>query len=239
MRVKEYLKNDRGKASYSWLQSWYTFSFADYYVPNKKGFGKLRVLNDDVIKGGGGFETHPHKNMEIISIPLHGSLTHKDSEGHVHTIKKGDVQIMSAGTGIYHSEFNSSKIDEVNLLQIWVRPKNLNITPRYEQKSFDNLRVGRWQNIVCPLGQKEDGVKINQDAYFYIGEFDKDFQTSFKVRMIDHGIFLKVLEGMVKVEDHVLTSKDAIAMDQFEKQEVINIEMIETSFLLVIEVPMD
>ena len=159
--------NTRGYADHGWLKTNHTFSFASYYHENRMNFGMLRVLNDDIVEGGMGFGKHPHNNMEIVSIPLSGALEHKDSMGHIEVIKEGEVQIMSSGTGVLHSEYNHSKTDEVNFLQIWVLPKERNIKPRYEQKNINNADAkNKFLTIVSPDEKDDNAVWINQDAYF-------------------------------------------------------------------------
>jgi redox-sensitive bicupin YhaK (pirin superfamily) len=167
-----YKAEERGHANHGWLDSYHSFSFAGYYDPNKMNFGSLRVLNDDTIAPGTGFDTHPHDNMEIISIPLEGKLAHKDSMGNGSVIEEGDIQIMSAGTGILHSEFNGSDTEIGKFLQIWIFPKERNIKPRYDQISIRDLRIeNKLYQIVSP-DVNEQGVQIMQDAWFHMGEFD-------------------------------------------------------------------
>jgi redox-sensitive bicupin YhaK (pirin superfamily) len=170
----------RGEANHGWLKSWHTFSFADYYNPSRMNFGALRVLNDDFIAPGMGFGTHPHKDMEIITIPLSGALQHKDSMGNTEIIRKGEVQIMSAGPGVRHSEFNASTNEEVTLLQIWVFPDKEGITPRYEQKDFSLVnKKNKLLPIVSP-DRREGSVLINQNAYFYLGEIEVEALVTYK-----------------------------------------------------------
>ena len=173
MKTVIHKAESRGTADHGWLKSWHSFSFADYYDPDRIHFGALRVLNDDIIHGGKGFGTHAHQNMEIITIPLEGALRHRDSMGHEKVIQKGEVQIMSAGTGVQHSEFNDSPTVAVNLLQIWILPKEMNIKPRYDQKVFSlSDRANKFQTVVSPSGQ-EGSVAINQDAYFSLVDLKK------------------------------------------------------------------
>lgn len=201
MKTVLHRADSRGHADHGWLDSHHTFSFANYYHPERIHFGVLRVLNDDLVAGGGGFPTHPHDNMEIVSIPLRGDLAHKDSMGNVQVIRQGDVQIMSAGTGVRHSEFNHSDSDAVNFLQIWILPKQRNITPRYAQQSFSaEARRNRFQTVVSP-DKQDDGqaVWINQDAWFSLGSFEAGFETSYKLKSPDHGLYVFVLEGELEV----------------------------------------
>jgi hypothetical protein len=189
----------RGHANHGWLDTNHTFSFAHYYDPTRTHFGKLRVLNDDFVDGGMGFGTHPHDNMEIISIPLAGDLEHKDSMGNVAVIRQNDVQIMSAGTGIYHSEYNKNKDAKVNFLQIWVFPKHRDIAPRYDQITFKpEDRVNKLQQIVSP-SKTDDGVWINQDAWFHLGNLKKGFITDYTIKQKCNGVYAFVIEGEVTI----------------------------------------
>ena len=203
----------RGHANHGWLDTSHTFSFAHYYDPARVNFGVLRVLNDDVVDGGKGFGTHPHDNMEIISIPLKGDLEHKDSMGNTTVIRQNDVQIMSAGTGVYHSEYNKNPDQKVNFLQIWVFPKIRNIQPRYDQRTFrPEDRVNKLQNIVSPDNGQEEGVKINQDAWFHLGKFKKGFQTTYDVRRSSNGVYVFILEGEITVNDRKLARRDGLGI---------------------------
>lgn len=225
--------DSRGKADFGWLKSRHTFSFGRYYNPERVSFGALRVLNDDIVEPGAGFGTHPHDNMEIVSIPLSGDLAHKDSTGNTEVIRTGDVQIMSAGSGLTHSEFNHSKTDQVNFLQIWVLPKKMNISPRYEQKTFDpSGRQNQWQTVVSPDGE---GLWINQDAYFHLADLEKDRALSYEVRKGGNGLYLFVIEGEVDIDGTALSGRDAIALtqDRIEVKAKAN-----GSQVLLIDVPM-
>jgi redox-sensitive bicupin YhaK (pirin superfamily) len=189
----------RGHANHGWIETNHTFSFAHYYDPTRTHFGKLRVLNDDFVDGGMGFGTHPHDNMEIISIPLAGDLEHKDSMGNVAVIRQNDVQIMSAGTGIYHSEYNKNKDAKVNFLQIWIFPKQRDIAPRYDQITFKpEDRVNKLQQIVSP-SKTDDGVWINQDAWFHLGNLKKGFTTDYTIKQKGNGVYAFVIEGEVTI----------------------------------------
>ena len=180
MQTKIQRASERGNANFGWLNSNHSFSFGHFYDATKMNFGALRVLNDDIVTGGQGFGEHGHDNMEIVSIPLRGSLAHKDSTGTDGIIQTGDVQIMSAGSGIKHSEFNASKTEEVNFLQIWVVPKQKNIKPRYEQKTFSVAhRKNKWQTVVSP-DKNSDSVWINQDAVFSLAHPEKDSVITYK-----------------------------------------------------------
>jgi len=228
--------NTRGHANHGWLDTNHTFSFAQYYDPARIHFGALRVLNDDFVEGGMGFGTHPHDNMEIISIPLWGDLEHRDSMGNVAVIKQNDVQIMSAGTGIQHSEYNKNKDKKVNFLQIWVFPKQRNIKPHYDQKNFDpSKRENKLQLIVSPEKDGE-GVWINQDAKFYLGNLKKGFQTDYAVSQKGNGVYAFVIEGAVRVHDQRLGKRDGFGIWDIEK---FSITAESDSELLLMDVPME
>ena len=185
----------RGFADHGWLKSAHTFSFANYYNPERIHFGVLRVLNDDYVAPGMGFGMHPHENMEIISIPLSGELEHKDSMGNTSTIKNGDIQVMSAGTGINHSEYNPNEIEPVKFLQIWVIPNKKNVTPRYDQITLNTEdRNNKLQQILSP-NPNDEGVWIHQNAWFHIGKFDKNHKEAYSLKKKENGIYLFLLEG--------------------------------------------
>ncbi len=226
----------RGHANRGWLDTNHTFSFAHYYDPTRTHFGMLRVLNDDFVDRGMGFGTHPHDNMEIISIPLSGDLEHKDSMGNVAVIKQNDVQIMSAGTGIYHSEYNKNKDKKVNFLQIWVFPKERDITPRYDQITFNpEDRVNKLQQVVSP-SKTDEGVWINQDAWFHLGNLKKDFKTEYAIKQKGNGVYVFVLEGAVSINEQKLNKRDGFGIWDVEK-----IDMVADSDaeVLLMEVPMN
>lgn len=225
--------DSRGSANHGWLISRHTFSFAGYYDPDRVNFGALRVLNDDIVKPGKGFGTHPHDNMEIISIPISGSLAHKDSTGREQEIKTGEVQIMSAGTGIYHSEYNYSKTDEVNFLQLWILPKKVNIAPRYDQKDFSEaLQNNKLITVISP--NDDDALWINQDAELTMGKLKAN--TSFKhmVKFKHNGIYAFLVDGEVAVNNTKLSKRDAVGI--FDVKEL-SIAVQQDSTLLLIEVP--
>lgn len=235
MKTKIQRASERGNVNFGWLNSNHSFSFGHWYDPTKMNFGALRVLNDDVVQGGQGFGAHPHDNMEIVSIPLKGALAHKDSTGTDGIIKTGDVQIMSAGSGIRHSEFNASKTDEVNFLQIWILPREENIKPRYEQKTFDVAgRKNKWQVVVSP-DEKDGGVWINQQAVFSLAHAEKDAVLTYKNKFSGNGVYLFIIEGEAEVNGEILHKRDAIEIsgaDEFE------IKVKGDAELLAIEVPM-
>jgi hypothetical protein len=225
----------RGHANHGWLDSHHTFSFAGYYDPSRTHFGVLRVLNDDIVQGGMGFGTHPHDNMEIISIPLKGSLEHRDDTGRHEIIKTYDVQIMSAGSGIAHSEYNASKTDSVNFLQIWVFPKVRNIQPRYEQRSFlPENRINKLQVVVSPL-QDNGSVFINQDAWFSLGNLKKGLNENYTVRKSGNGVYAFVIQGEVTINGEKLGTRDGLGVWDTDK---LNITADRDAELLLIDVPM-
>ena len=225
----------RGSAEQGWLYSRHTFSFANYHNPERMGFGLLRVINDDTVQASMGFGEHPHKNMEIISIPLAGSLRHKDSMGNQHVISAGEVQVMSAGTGITHSEYNNSEIDEVSFLQIWIKPKDLNIEPRYDQRKIDDsYSTNTFQPIVAPFGT--DGVvNINQDAYFSIANIDSNTNITYDKTKPLNGVYFFLIKGELSMGVNTLFERDGVGITD---EDSIDISTQKVSTLLCIEVPM-
>ena len=227
--------DSRGTANQGWLYSRHTFSFASYHNPERMGFGLLRVINDDIVEPSMGFGTHPHQNMEIISIPLSGSLKHEDSMGNQHIIRSGEVQVMSAGTGITHSEYNNSESDEVNFLQIWVIPKISGISPRYDQRKINIDNANNVFNpIVAPLGT-EGIVNINQDAYLSIADIDTDATIEFKKTKKNNGVYFFLIKGNVDIGETLLFKRDGVGITE---EDVIKIFAHEKSRILCIEVPM-
>ncbi|MDR3695251.1 pirin family protein [Mucilaginibacter sp.] len=226
----------RGHANHGWLNSYHSFSFASYYNPERMHFGALRVLNDDTVDAGKGFGTHPHDNMEIISIPLEGDLEHKDSMNNVAVIKNGDIQVMSAGTGIYHSEYNKDREHRVKFLQIWVFPNKKNVEPRYDQITLNaEDRHNKLQQILSP-NAGDEGVWIHQDAWFHLGKFDKGVSKDYQLKLKGNGVYVFVLNGDVKVNDQQLHTRDGYGIwdtDSFS----ITAET-DAEFLLM-EVPME
>jgi quercetin 2,3-dioxygenase len=226
---------ERGHVDFGWLDSHHSFSFGNWYNGEKVHFGALRVLNDDIVKGGNGFDSHPHENMEIISIPLKGALAHKDSTGIEGILGTGDVQIMSAGSGIRHSEYNASHFDPVNFLQIWIFPKHLNIKPRHDQKSFDAAgRINQWQFVVSPRPE-EGGLYINQDARLALARLDAGSTLRYDNAFIGNGVYVFVLGGKVLVGDAELSSRDGLGITGADG---FFISALADSELLAIEVPM-
>lgn len=225
---------DRGFADHGWLKAAHSFSFGSYYNPAKSNFGLLRVLNDDIVAPGMGFGTHGHDNMEIVTIPLKGTLAHKDSLGSEGTIEYGEVQIMSAGSGIQHSEFNGSASDEVNLLQIWVFPKERNIKPRYDQKRFDPAKgMNQFQVLVSPEANDET-MWINQDAYFSIGDFDAGKEFEYQTKLAGNGVYVFLVDGEIEYDGEFLEKRDAVGVLDSER---LNFKTIKSSKILIIEVP--
>jgi redox-sensitive bicupin YhaK (pirin superfamily) len=230
-----YKSNSRGSADHGWLKSKHTFSFANYYNPERMHFGVLRVLNDDFVAPGMGFGTHPHDNMEIISIPLEGDLEHKDSMGNSTIIKNGDIQVMSAGTGIQHSEFNNSKNNPVKFLQIWLFPNKRNVQPRYDQLSLlieDSL--GQFQQILSP-DPTDAGVWIHQDAWFHIAQIEPGKELKYTLKKAGNGIYSFLLNGTIRIDDIELSERDALGV--WDTKEL-NYSAITSSQVLVMEVPM-
>lgn len=227
--------NTRGHADHGWLNSYHTFSFANYENPERVHFGALRVLNDDTVSSGMGFGTHPHDNMEIISIPLEGDLEHKDSMGNTTVIKQGDIQVMSAGTGIQHSEYNKNKEVPVKFLQIWVFPNKKNVTPRYDQISLkENDRHNKLQQILSP-DPNDEGVWIYQNAWFHLGKFDKDFSAEYKFKKEGNGLYIFVLNGDITVDNQKLNKRDGYGIWETDK---VKIKADSDSEFLLMEVPM-
>ena len=236
MKTVIHRANTRGFANHGWLKSNHSFSFASYHNPERMGFGLLRVINDDQVEPSQGFGTHPHQDMEIVSIPLFGALKHKDSEGNETVVRSGEVQIMSAGTGVRHSEYNDSDSEIVHFLQIWVMPENLGIKPRYDQKAFLAAdRKNQIQTIVSPIGTSDKGIKINQQAFFSLVDFDAGRELDYMLHQPKNGIYVFVLEGQAKVADETLGPKDAMGVEDFEKLKLVTENGCR---ILLIEVPM-
>lgn len=225
----------RGQADHGWLKSMHTFSFANYYNPERIHFGALRVLNDDIVEAGMGFGTHPHDNMEIISISLEGDLEHKDSMGNIAVIKHGDIQVMSAGTGIYHSEYNKNKDRSVKFLQIWVFPDKKNVTPRYDQITLNIAdRHNKLQQILSPSAD-DAGVWIHQNAWFHMGNFAKGVHTDYCLKAKSNGVYVFILSGDVTINNQQLKSRDGFGIWDIE---FLSITADSDAELLLMEVPM-
>ena len=226
----------RGHANHGWLDSHHTFSFANYYNPDRMHFGALRVLNDDRVDPGMGFGNHPHDNMEIISIPLEGDLEHKDSMGNTTVIKNGDIQVMSAGTGIQHSEFNKNSDRLTKFLQIWVFPNKRNVTPRYDQITLNiNDRHNKLQQILSPSSEDE-GVWINQDAWFHLGKFDNNFTTNYELKKKENGVYIFVLKGDIVINDQKLNERDGLGIWDIEGFNITSNS--QDAEILLMEIPM-
>ncbi|MBN2745899.1 MAG: pirin family protein [Bacteroidales bacterium] len=227
--------DSRGYFNHGWLQTHHSFSFADYYNPERIRFGVLRVLNDDIISGGKGFGTHPHDNMEIITIPLSGALAHKDSMGNSSIIRQGEIQVMSAGTGIQHSEFNANQDQDCSLLQIWLFPDKRNVKPRYQQISISDLDTSNKFGLVVSPNPENQGVWIHQDAWFYLGDFAGSQKQSYKINKVDNGIYLFVIEGKARITEIELEKRDGIGVYLTDSVEI---EIIDAAKILLMEVPM-
>ena len=232
----------RGDANHGWLHSRHTFSFANYYNPERIHFGALRVLNDDTVAAGMGFGMHPHDNMEIISIPLEGDLEHRDSMENVSVIKHGDIQVMSAGTGIFHSEYNKNKDRPVKFLQIWVFPNKKNVTPRYDQITLNmDDRHNKLQQILSP-NRDDEGVWIYQNAWFHIGKFDAGFSADYRLKSAGNGLYVFVLGGDIRVGGQMLNSRDGYGMRDtgygMRDEQGIAIAAVTEAEVLLMEVPM-
>ena len=227
--------NERGQNDIGWLKANFSFSFGPYYNPDRVHFGALRVLNDDIIAGGTGFGAHPHDNMEIITIPISGALEHRDSMGNTGVITAGEVQVMSAGTGIQHSEYNHSKTEDANTLQIWLFPKEMNIEPRYDQKSFiEDLKPNQFTTLVSPVKGGE-ALWINQDAIFSMGDFEPGQQVKYDIQIPGNGAYIFVMEGQIEVEGTRLNKRDALGVEDVSS---FTLETLKQSRILIMEVPM-
>lgn len=235
MKTTVHTADSRGFQNHGWLVANHSFSFANYYNPERVHFGVLRVLNDDFVTAGMGFGMHPHSNMEIVTIPLSGELHHKDSMGNFGAIKKGEIQVMSAGTGIQHSEFNGSNDKPVTLLQIWVIPRENGVEPRYDQlKISDNAVDNEFQQIVSP-NPEDDGSWIHQDAWFHLGNFTDNVNRTYQLKKSENGVYVFVISGTVKIGDIILNQRDALGITETDHFEM---EISENSEVLLIEVPM-
>ncbi|XDD51439.1 pirin family protein [Leptospira sp. WS92.C1] len=235
MEAVYHAQETRGKADFGWLKSRHSFSFSSYFDPNRMQFGKLRVLNDDIVIAGKGFPPHSHENMEIVSIPLFGSLQHEDSEGNHSVIQSGEVQIMSAGTGIVHSEYNASPSDPVNFLQIWILPEKLGIQPRYEQKKFNvEDRQGKFQTVVSPeIGN--GAVWINQKVTFSLAQGKKGFKIDYIPKNKNGGVYFFLVSGSVEIDGKKLSARDGLGLPISEK---LKITCLEESEILAIDTPL-
>lgn len=237
MKYTVHKSSSRGQAHHDWLNSFHTFSFGSYYNPQMMNFGALRVINEDTVQPEKGFGTHPHNDMEIITIPLSGTLEHKDSMGNIGQITAGEVQAMSAGTGILHSEYNASSRQIVHFLQIWVETKEKGINPNYSQKKFDQSDfINQWKNVVAPAwDQDTESVIINQDAYFSLGKFDAGQEIEYALKNPEkNGVYVFLIEGGLEFEGEKIEEKDGVAIEDISE---IKMQGKADSFLLVMEVP--
>ena len=238
MKTKIYKANERGTADHGWLKANFSFSFAHYYNPEKVNFGALRVLNDDIIQGGMGFGTHPHDNMEIITIPLKGSLKHRDSMTNEWIpIHAGEVQVMSAGTGVQHSEMNNHPSEEINLFQIWIIPNQQEVEPRYDQKKFETSeRKNKLQILVSSIDETLEGsLKIHQNAQISRIDLDENNNFTYRLKTEINGVYIMVIDGEVMIDQKTLHKRDAIGIEQIASFEITSIK---NSQILFIEVPM-
>jgi redox-sensitive bicupin YhaK (pirin superfamily) len=238
MKTIVHKADTRGFANHGWLKSHHTFSFASYQNAERMNFGALRVLNDDVVQPKMGFGTHPHQNMEIISIPLKGALSHKDSMGNKRAIEVGEVQVMSAGTGLTHSEFNDSKTDAVNFLQLWIIPEEMSVQPHYEQRLFaSEEKKNQLQTVVAPKDQLEgNALPISQQAYIYRTHLDTDTSVDVNFKSSGNGMYIFVVEGQVEVAENSLSQRDAVGVSETDR---IEIKATQNSELVIVEVPMN
>ena len=234
MKTVIHRAEERGGGEHGWLSTRYSFSFADWYEPTRMGFGTLRVINDDTIAPASGFPMHAHQDMEIITLVLRGTVTHKDSLGNVGTVPAGDVQVMSAGTGIVHSEYNASATEPLALFQIWIEPNKNGVRPRYAQKSFADAKKSNFQLLVSPTGAKES-LGIHQDAYICLARVDRDHPLNFELQDKRHGVYLFVIGGSIDVAGETLGARDAMGITETDK---VRIESPKSAELLIIEVPM-
>lgn len=237
MTTQLYTSNERGKANFGWLDANFSFSFGNYFNPDRIQFGMLRVLNDDTIAAGMGFGTHPHENMEIITIPLEGGLKHRDSMGNEGVIGFGEVQVMSAGTGVLHSEMNASQSERAKTLQLWVFPEKQNVEPRYDQKSFDLAsKINTFVTVVSPR-DKNDGnaLWVHQQTFFSLGIFENGTTIDYKVNIAKNGVYLFLIEGEIELDGHTLKERDAMGITDFEHFEI---AVKKQAKILLVEVPM-
>ncbi len=235
MEKKIYPSDTRGFADHGWLKTKHLFSFASYHDPHRMHFGKIRVLNDDIVAPGAGFGMHSHSNMEIVSIPLKGELIHKDDQGNTSKISTGEIQIMSAGTGIWHSEYNASDEDEVHFLQIWIFPEKEDIPPRYDQKKYNlNKQENSFLPLVSPI-KNEHSLWINQNAYLSLGKFKAERKFEYHLKNSENGVLFFLIEGAIEIDKNLIGERDSIAISKTAK---IQFTTKDNSLLLAIETPM-
>lgn len=235
MKIIYHDANSRGHANHGWLDSYHTFSFANYHNPERMGFGILRVLNDDTVAGGMGFGKHQHQDMEIVSIPLAGDLRHGDNMGNEGIISKGEVQVMSAGTGIIHSEKNANSSKEVKFLQIWVIPREEGVEPRYDQITIsDNYKQNDFQQILSP-NKEDEGVWVNQDTWFHLANFNRETAKEYVLKKEGNGVYVFVIEGKAIIDDQIIERRDGLGISETNS---FTLKALENSEILLIEVPM-
>lgn len=235
MKAVSHKSESRGHADHGWLKTQHTFSFANYYDPSRIHFGALRVLNDDWIAPSQGFGRHPHDNMEIITIPFSGEVLHQDSMGNKGTIQPGEIQVMSAGTGVFHSEHNNSSKDPLTLFQIWVLPNKKNVTPRYDQITISDLAIKNELYQILSPNPDDQGVWIHQDAWFHLGDLDKGTQVNYQLKRKESGIYVIVVEGKIDIEGFELNKRDGIGLSELDAAKI---TALEDTKVLVMEVPM-
>ena len=237
MKTELHPASERGHANHGWLDSYHSFSFATYFNPAREKFGCLRVLNDDTVEGGTGFDLHPHNNMEIVSIILDGALEHRDSMGNVQVIRSGEVQVMSAGTGIYHAEYNHSETKPVKFFQLWIFPREKGLKPRYDQLLFtDQEKQDQLLTLVTPdSNQQENALWIHQDAYISTIILKKESEFTYQIRIPGNGVFIFIVAGKVSVDENTLATRDAIGISETES---VQVQATDNSRVLFVEVPM-
>jgi len=236
MKTELHPANERGHANHGWLNSYHSFSFATYFNPAREKFGCLRVLNDDTVTGGTGFDLHPHNNMEIVSIILEGALEHRDTIGNIQVITPGEVQVMTAGTGIYHAEYNHSETEPVKFFQFWIFPREKDLKPRYDQMLFENREENQLVTLVTPdTNQQENTLWIHQDAYISTLRLTKASEYEYRIRIAGNGVFVFVIEGEIAINGNSLSARDAIGVSETE---VVKLAATNNSKVLFIEVPM-
>ncbi|MEP2238988.1 MAG: pirin family protein [Maribacter sp.] len=235
MKTIIHQSNTRGHADHGWLNSYHSFSFGNYHNPERMNFGALRVLNDDTVAAGRGFGTHPHRNMEIISIPLEGDLQHMDDMGNSTVIKSGDVQMMSAGTGVSHSEFNKNKDKEVKFLQIWIIPNKEEVTPRYDQISIEDIATKNSLYQILSPNPDDAGVWIHQNAWFHLGEYESGITDSYDLKDKGNGVYIFVLDGEIEIANKQLGKRDGLGIWETD---TFNFKTNQASKILFMEVPM-
>lgn len=236
MRTIYHAADSRGDANHGWLKSKHTFSFANYHNPERMGFGALRVINDDFVIAGQGFGKHSHRDMEIISIPLSGKLGHGDSIGNNGIIETGEIQVMSAGTGITHSEMNADDHEAVSFLQIWVIPNKMNAEPRYQQIRMDELMKPNAFNQILSPNSDDAGVWIHQDAWFSMGDFDKGVTETYQLKNPNNGVYIFVISGKVVINDNTLDTRDGLGVWDTKN---FTMDVLDGAKVLLMEVPIN